>query len=169
MFFRNWFYLYLHPTQSERAAESLICRLGTPYRAQYPFPRLHRIVDFALTERKVVIEVDGASHDSTTQRHKDLVSSLALEKAGWAVVRFTNAEVLAYAANLPVEFSEILVGRITHRPSIPQLEEALRLLPDPPVGHRRAKPRGRKRAPGPKKAPSRKRAKVDNSSPGNTE
>lgn len=52
----------------------------------YPY-----IVDFVCIERMIVIEIDGASHENT-QASDDLRDS-DLKKAGYAVLRFTNAEV----------------------------------------------------------------------------
>lgn len=154
MFFRNWFYLYLNPTRAETVFEACIAKLGQPYRAQYPFPGLHRIVDFAMPEAKVVIEVDGASHEAPAQRRKDLVSTIALEKAGWRVIRFTNAEVLVDGFVLS---GETIERRLASRPTLPELEAALStlLLEHPELCKPRPKTRKRPRAPGPKSARKR--------------
>jgi very-short-patch-repair endonuclease len=85
-FFRNWFFMYTKATAAESAFEKKISMLGKPYRAQYPFPSLRRIVDFAFHLDKVLIEVDGASHEVAAQRRKDITTSIALEKRGWAVI-----------------------------------------------------------------------------------
>lgn len=143
-FFRNWFYLYIKPTLAETVFEEHIARLGEPYRAQYPFPSLHRVVDFVLHRRKVVIEVDGASHLVENQRRKDLTTSIAMEKLGWSVLRFTNEEVMAAGFKLT---HEVLDHKLTTRPTLAELETLLGQLPEPV-----AKPRKRKRGSAPKKA-----------------
>lgn len=161
-FFRNWFFMYLKQPPAEVAFERKIASIGKPYRAQYPFPSLHRIVDFALHTDKVLIEVDGASHDTPVQRRKDITTSIALEKLGWRVIRFTNAEAL----HLDIT-EEVIALRLKHRPTLAELEAALQALPPLPEKH--AKPRGRKRAPVPKKARKPRKAKADNNSADSTE
>ncbi len=145
-FFRNWYYLYMKRTPAEAALESALCKLGTPYRIEYPFPSLRRVVDFALPSMKVIIEVDGASHDNPVQIYKDLSSSIALEKLGWAVVRFTNDEVMRD----PAHCVQLLEGRVTSRRSLAELQEALGQLPE--SARAATKSRTRRPKPRPKKA-----------------
>lgn len=160
MFLRNWARLYSNCTPSERLLEDEIKKLGERYRAQHPFFRHHLIADFALLDRKVVIEVDGNSHLLDPQKRKDIVHTLALEKEGWAVVRVTNVEVAESASGaLKMAFE-----RLTHRRSIQELESALSLLPSAaPKAKRgaRTKTGARRPRPAPKTAKGRKRgAKV---------
>ncbi len=147
-FFRNWLYLYLKTNQVEAAFEKLLALLGEPYRTQYPFPGLHRIVDFALHLRKVVIEIDGTSHDTPVQAYKDTKTSIALEERGWRVIRFRNSEVAGIES--PVQLRELIDLKLSTRPTLAELRAALLQLPEPPV--KLSKPRGRRRVPGPKKA-----------------
>lgn len=154
--------MYLKQPSAEVVFERKIASIGKPYRAQYPFPGLRRIADFALHLDKVLIEVDGASHSTPVQRRKDIATSIALEKLGWRVIRFTNEE--AFSIDIT---EDVIAERIRHRPTLAELEEALRQLPLPPVKH--AKPRGRKRAPGPKKARKPRKSKADSSSADSTE
>lgn len=147
MFFKNWFYLYTKPTRAETRFERLICRLGEPYRAQYPFPSLRRIADFVLLDSRVVIEIDGLSHSRPAQAYRDCASTIALENKGWKVIRFSNAEAETLTDSILAD--EIQV-RIKHRPTLQALEAALAELPVPV-----AKPRARKPKPG--RAKGRKR------------
>ncbi len=145
-FFRNWYYLYMKRTSAEAALESELCKLGVPYRIEYPFPHLRRVVDFALPGQKIVIEVDGASHNDPVQAYKDLASTIALEKLGWAVIRFTNVEVLFD----PKECVQDISRRVMYRRSLGELAEALRQLPEPsPSATKRRRPSPKPR---PKKA-----------------
>ena len=57
-------------------------------------PVLKYIADFMCQELKLVIEVDGSSHDDLVVRLKDLKRQMELENAGFVVVRFTDEEVL---------------------------------------------------------------------------
>ena len=51
--------------------------------------------DFALIADKVLIEVDDPSHNTAARRKSDRERTKKLERAGWTVVRCTNAEALA--------------------------------------------------------------------------
>lgn len=154
--------MYVRSTASESAFERRLANLGEPYRAQYPFPALRRIVDFAIPHRKIVIEVDGASHDVPAQRYKDVLTTIALEKLGWKVVRFKNTEIAGWDHSGPSadpDLNSIIIDRLTHRPTLQELETQLQSLPKPV-----AKPRGRKLAPFPRKGARKKRTPRGNNS-----
>lgn len=91
-FLSNWARLYTTPTVSEDAIEPAIAALGKPYRSQHPIFAVHAIVDFALLDDKIIIEVDGKSHRSPAAKAADRVRTLKIEKFGWIVVRCTNEE-----------------------------------------------------------------------------
>lgn len=152
-FFRNWFYLYKKSTLAEAHFEQLIVKLGEPYRTQYPFPHLHRVADFALHLRKIVIEIDGSSHDVLEQRRKDLLTTLALEKMGWSVIRFRNEEVVQLTVPL---LREEIERRVITRPTRAELETALLQLPEPVA--RPSKRRVRVPKPAPKMAKKRRKS-----------
>lgn len=82
------------PTAAEAALEPHIAALGERYRHQYPFWGIPYFADFALLDRKVIIEVDGDSHDRPEQKEKDLEHTLKVLELGWRVVRVTNEQVL---------------------------------------------------------------------------
>jgi very-short-patch-repair endonuclease len=90
-FLTHWAQLY-PGTASEAAIEPAIAKLGRPYRAQHPIFSHHFIVDFALLEDKIIIEVDGKSHNSTAAKQKDALRTAALERLGWTVVRCKNED-----------------------------------------------------------------------------
>jgi very-short-patch-repair endonuclease len=50
------------------------------------------IVDFVCRQRKLVVEVDGASHELTIEH--DAARTAVLESAGYSVLRFTNAQIM---------------------------------------------------------------------------
>lgn len=91
-FLRHWATLYTKETESEKAIEPHIAALGVPYRAQHPIFAAHFIVDFALLDERIIIEVDGKSHNSAAAKVADRVRTLAIERFGWVVVRCTNEE-----------------------------------------------------------------------------
>lgn len=130
-------------TPSELALEPAIAALGERYRSQWLFPRLRHIADFVLLDRRVIVEVDGSSHDSPEQKRKDIVHTLALEALGWSVVRVSNRA----ATENPYGVILGLDALVKARPTRQALEEALAALPPPPP----KKPR-RPRQPPAKKA-----------------
>ena len=49
--------------------------------------------DFACRERRLVVEVDGATHSTDDERARDAVRQGFLERAGYRVLRFGNVEI----------------------------------------------------------------------------
>ena len=152
MFLRNWARLYSNPTKPEARLEIEIAKQGKRYRAQHPFFGIRAIVDFALLDDLVIIEVDGASHLQPAQRYKDCTRSIYLEGQCWKVIRFTNEESLTR----PAECIANIESKVRCRPTLAELQEALRQLPEPPV--RPSKRRGRKPKPVPEKVPKRQKS-----------
>ncbi|MFN8288204.1 MAG: endonuclease domain-containing protein [Chitinophagales bacterium] len=65
---------------------------GYTFRRQRPI--LNFIADFVCLDLKMVIEVDGLTHNFEEVIEKDKRKELALQEAGFTVLRFTDAEVL---------------------------------------------------------------------------
>lgn len=57
-------------------------------------PVLNYIADFMCQKIKLIIEVDGSSHDSEEAMTRDRERQRRLEEIGFTVIRFTNEEVL---------------------------------------------------------------------------
>jgi very-short-patch-repair endonuclease len=53
------------------------------------------VLDFCCPERRLAIEVDGASHDDSEQRAYDADRDAHLATYGYRTLRFTNREVFA--------------------------------------------------------------------------
>ena len=66
---------------------------GYTFRRERPI--LWYIADFACLDLLLVIEVDGATHDTEDQQARDRRKDQALEAIGFKVLRFTNGEVLS--------------------------------------------------------------------------
>lgn len=90
----KWAQLYTGQTKAESALEPAVAALGRPYRFQHPFFGNHYFVDFALLEDKIIIEVDGKSHNSKAAKDADAVRTTTLEKLGWTVVRCKNEDAV---------------------------------------------------------------------------
>jgi len=65
---------------------------GYPFRRQRPV--LNYIADFMCKELKLIIEVDGITHDNYSIQTNDRVRQKDLESAGFTVLRFEDGEVL---------------------------------------------------------------------------
>lgn len=65
---------------------------GYSFRRQRPV--LDYIADFLCKELKLIIEVDGITHGWEEAIDKDRERQLALERAGFTVLRFSDEEVL---------------------------------------------------------------------------
>jgi very-short-patch-repair endonuclease len=65
---------------------------GFPFRRQRPV--LNYIADFLCKELKLIIEVDGITHQWEEAIKKDEIRQKALESAGFTVLRFSDEEVL---------------------------------------------------------------------------
>jgi very-short-patch-repair endonuclease len=61
------------------------------FRRQHPIDRY--IVDFASLDGKLVVEVDGVTHSTSSAARRDKARSDALEACGFLVVRVSNTDV----------------------------------------------------------------------------
>ena len=74
--------------------------------------------DFLCRERKLIIEVDGYSHDMR-QEH-DARRTAYLEEAGYRVLRFTNADVGERLEGVLVAIGEVIAdGAEAHPRPLP--------------------------------------------------
>ena len=65
---------------------------GLKFRRQHPIDRF--IVDYICIEKQLVVEVDGAIHNTPEQKKYDKKRTVVLEEYGLTVIRFTNKEIL---------------------------------------------------------------------------
>jgi very-short-patch-repair endonuclease len=64
---------------------------STKFRRQEPIGNY--VVDFVSFEKKLIIELDGASHASVENKDNDVVRTMWLESEGFQIIRFWNSEV----------------------------------------------------------------------------
>jgi very-short-patch-repair endonuclease len=57
-------------------------------------PRAGAIVDFVTRSRRLIIEVDGDTHGGDEAQERDAQRTARLEKQGYRVIRFSNADVM---------------------------------------------------------------------------
>jgi very-short-patch-repair endonuclease len=61
------------------------------FRRQHPVDRY--VVDFVTLDGKLIIEVDGVTHSSSTEIQRDEVRTKVLEACGFFVLRVSNTDV----------------------------------------------------------------------------
>ncbi|MFT3728177.1 MAG: DUF559 domain-containing protein [Terricaulis sp.] len=88
------------PSRAERAVWEILRdrRLDAKFRRQHPVEGY--IADFASVEVKLIVEVDGLSHDA--QVAYDTARDAKLAAAGWRVLRVRDGDVLT-APNIVAE------------------------------------------------------------------
>lgn len=77
------------------------------------------ILDFYCRDADLVVEVDGAVHDSPTQRAKDDLRTQVLESKGYTVIRFTNEQVLLNTDDVCRQILDVIHERLSSTPSHP--------------------------------------------------
>lgn len=138
MMLRNWARLYVSMTKAEVLLEVEIAKLGERYRSQHPFFAFWHIADFALLDRMLIIEVDGASHNTPAQKQKDHQHTLALMERGWRVARITNDQVFDNPKNALLDaLGQLPHARAWHEDELKKLSK----LPPPRRGRPKGKPR----------------------------
>lgn len=60
------------------------------FRRQHPIERY--VADFACVEKRLILELDGASHDDRLER--DAVRDEFLLERGWTTLRFSNRDLM---------------------------------------------------------------------------
>jgi very-short-patch-repair endonuclease len=72
-----------------RALSALRIETGLRFRRQHPLRSY--IADFACVKARVIVELDGASHDA--RQEYDVRREAVLNGRGWTILRFSNEEV----------------------------------------------------------------------------
>jgi len=90
---------------------------GLKFRKQHAVGRF--ILDFYCPEHKLVVEIDGASHE--TRHEYDAERTEILNVYGYRVLRFTNKEI---AQDLPAVLSKIIQACDTPH-ELPQVERPI--------------------------------------------
>ena len=64
---------------------------GLMFRRQVPIAGF--VVDFVCHEKRLIVEVDGATHSSDAERRRDVRRTAILEAEGYRIVRFWNDDI----------------------------------------------------------------------------
>jgi very-short-patch-repair endonuclease len=97
-------------TYSEKIVWNMIRkkRLGIKFRRQQVISDF--IVDFVSIDLRLVIEIDGDSHDD--KKEYDVYRSRILNELGYFVVRFTNDEIESNGNKVELEIIKVIHKRL---------------------------------------------------------
>jgi very-short-patch-repair endonuclease len=84
---------------------------GYHFRRQAPLEGF--VVDFACLSHRLVIEIDGAQHDSQRSRQADAQRDAHLRWLGYSILRFTNSDVMDNVDGCMLDVLAAL-GVVTH-------------------------------------------------------
>ena len=85
-------------------------KLGVIFRRQRPVGKY--IVDFICLELKIIIEVDGESHNHPEIYENDIIRQKYLENLGFMVVRFIDEEVLKSIDGVMIILEDMVKNRL---------------------------------------------------------
>jgi len=91
-------------------------QLGVKARRQHSIEGY--IVDFALLEVKLVIEIDGQYYNESEQKHYDKARTAYLKEFGLDMLRFTNEEVINHTNTVIEKIKTAIAQRKTNSKSI---------------------------------------------------
>jgi cyclase len=89
---------------------------GYKFRRQHPIAAY--IADFFCYKLKLIVEVDGSIHNNSETISNDITRQNDLEKLGYTVIRFTNAEIFEEADMVLNKISESVNNIINKAPEI---------------------------------------------------
>jgi very-short-patch-repair endonuclease len=95
-------------------------QMGFKFRQQAPIDRF--IIDFVCLSKRLIIEVDGATHSTSEEQSRDGKRQQYLERQGFRVVRFSNEDVFN---NLDGVMDTIVHELTTPTPTPPRKGEGL--------------------------------------------
>ena len=89
----------------------------------------HYIADFAANEPRLIVEVDGETHDADDEQ--DRIRTGYLERQGYRVVRFSNLEVMQNLEGVLMKLAMVIAEMRPPLPTLsPEGERAIRLPSD---------------------------------------
>lgn len=88
--------------------------LPQKFRRQRPIGTF--IVDFYCAEARLVVELDGATHDSDAAQQYDADRTAYLRSTGMRVIRFANAEVMTNLEGVLAEISRVITEQVPITP-----------------------------------------------------
>ncbi|MFY0690215.1 MAG: endonuclease domain-containing protein [Cyclobacteriaceae bacterium] len=109
-----------HATKAEACLWKYVLRasgLGFPFRRQRPVDQY--IADFMCIPLRLIVEVDGNSHNNEQVAVNDRKRQERLEQLGFLVVRYTNNEVLGDIKGVSRHLKGVMEERVKNLPLTP--------------------------------------------------
>ena len=83
----------IYLTTIEKIVKEFLDRKRINYISQYPL-RQGYIADFAILDKKIIIEVDGEHwHSGKKKQKKDMFRDYMLKRAGWKTIRIPEKDI----------------------------------------------------------------------------
>jgi len=103
--------LRLEETAAEKLPWARLSRsqLGVKFRRQHPI--YYYVADFYCHSHKIIVEVDGPTHDSKENQFSDLLRTSGFNEFNIEVIRFTNEEVMNNIEDVVLRIKEKLKVR----------------------------------------------------------
>jgi very-short-patch-repair endonuclease len=118
-----------HLRRAMTRAETLLWRYlkahhldGLAFRRQAPMGQY--VIDFVCHAARLVVELDGETHDFDARQRRDAVRDAWLASRGYQVQRFTNEQVLSSLEGVVTVIRETAAARIRSAPpslSLPRM------------------------------------------------
>lgn len=89
--------------------------LGRKFRRQHPIGQF--IADFFCDDARLIIEIDGAVHREPTQQERDRLREEILREHGFAILRFTNDQILDRTEQVLQEIAAYVTAHSYEHPS----------------------------------------------------
>jgi very-short-patch-repair endonuclease len=96
--------------------------MGLGFRRQVPIAGYIVIVDFACSEKRLIVELDGSQHAEAERAVADSARSKRLEQDGWTILRFWNDDVLRDIDNVCQHI--VIVAGVAQPMPVPLVQEA---------------------------------------------
>ena len=87
---------------------------GLAFRRQEPIGRY--VVDFVCHAARLIVELDGSTHDFDARQHHDATRDAWLASRGYVILRFTNEQVLSALEGVLTVIRETAAARIRSTP-----------------------------------------------------
>lgn len=105
------------PTECEALVQQALIAAGIPFLFNTPVEEICQ-PDFSFPVARIVLQIDGSTHQTPAGRERDARQDVQLSAAGWEVVRWTNARVRSSLPRLMEAFQELYASRLSCQGSV---------------------------------------------------
>lgn len=106
-------WLRQHQTEAELKMLAILLKCCPEFRFRRQQPLVGRIADFYCPELRLVIEVDGLSHQTPAAKQRDAVANQRYQENGFSILRVHNWQVMLAPEKVGLVVTS-LINIITH-------------------------------------------------------